>query len=117
MESLKGKPYLKLCIIANRDNPVGAYEAILHLSQKILVTSDSISMISEALTYGKEVLILKGFKPLKSKHEMFIRDLVQSGLAKLVEEGNLSPQVLEAKGSKANFDNIAEIKKALVNIL
>jgi mitochondrial fission protein ELM1 len=61
------------------DNP---YLGILALAQRLIVTGDSISMISEALSTGRPVHVL----PLEGqgkRHDAF--------LARIVEEGLVSP--------------------------
>jgi len=55
---------------------------ILHLSDIIVVSSDSISMISESINAGKYTVVfrLKCSSITKSsKHELFVKKLVKEG--------------------------------------
>lgn len=80
----------KLLVLANEDNPKGAIGGILSLSDLIIVTSDSISMVSEALSSGKPVAVfrLKGLSG--TKHEMFLNNLKAKEYIELVEGNNIS---------------------------
>lgn len=59
--------------LKNQENP---YFAILALADKIFVTNDSVSMISEACAAGKEVYILKLLDINHSKLTMFANHIV-----------------------------------------
>lgn len=60
------------------DNP---YFGILGLADRLIVTSDSVSMISEALATGKpvETFDLEG---RARRHEMFVSNLIERGLVR-----------------------------------
>lgn len=69
-------------VIANEFNPLGSIEAILHLSDILVVSGDSISMVSEAVNSGKYTVVFKlkrKFPYLRTKHERFIERLRQDG--------------------------------------
>jgi mitochondrial fission protein ELM1 len=57
------------------DNP---YLGILALSDRLVVTSDSVSMISEALTAGHPVEVFG--EPQNARHAQFLRALTDDGL-------------------------------------
>ncbi len=67
--------------IVNLHNTYNPYFGILSIAQKIFVTNDSISMISEACAAGKQVFII----PLKDfalgKTETFIQNTLHKGFA------------------------------------
>ena len=68
------------------DNP---YRAILALSDRLVVTSDSVSMVSEALSTPHPVEILDlGF----ARHSGFVNDLVDRGFARRFEGEAAPPQ-------------------------
>jgi KDO2-lipid IV(A) lauroyltransferase len=56
--SFVGAPLCAVALIANRENPAGAYEGILAAADCILVTADSVSMVSEAVSTGKPVGVI-----------------------------------------------------------
>jgi KDO2-lipid IV(A) lauroyltransferase len=71
-------PRCKMLIIANELNPEGAWEAILQLSDILVVSGDSISMVSEAINAAKPTIVFKlkrKFPYLFSKQERFIQNL------------------------------------------
>ena len=81
---LGGCANLKLSIIANKNNVPEAMGGILGLSDVVVVSGDSISMISEAASSGKPVIVFlpqgKSKPTGKSdKHASFIRNLQAQG--------------------------------------
>ncbi|MFH1622454.1 MAG: ELM1/GtrOC1 family putative glycosyltransferase [Candidatus Omnitrophota bacterium] len=76
--SLSNKDGYRMLIIANESNPKGAFDTILHLSDILVVTGDSISMISETINSRKYTIVYKLKRKslrAKSKYEKFIEDL------------------------------------------
>jgi uncharacterized protein len=66
------------------ENP---YRAILALADRLVVTTDSVSMVSEAIATGHPVELLDlGFR----RHVRFVQELVDEGLARRFE-GNPTP--------------------------
>lgn len=63
----------------NSENP---YLGYLALADAIIVTGDSISMCSEAVSTGKPVFIYAPGKLLPAKHKRFIQALLDNGYAK-----------------------------------
>ncbi|MFC1646550.1 ELM1/GtrOC1 family putative glycosyltransferase, partial [Candidatus Omnitrophota bacterium] len=87
----------RMLIIANESNPQGSLEAILHLSDILVVTGDSISMMSEAVNSNKHTIILKLKRKKQnfvSKHEKFAENLEKDGYAYICEN-NLSVRISE----------------------
>ncbi|MBI4394711.1 MAG: mitochondrial fission ELM1 family protein, partial [Candidatus Omnitrophica bacterium] len=71
-EELSGRPYTKLLVIANESNIENVAYGMLALSEIALVTEDSISMVSEAVSAGKNVLVMQlGNGKLPKKHSQF----------------------------------------------
>lgn len=85
--------YCPVILIAGRSNPPNAYEGMLAAADRLLVTADSVSMISEAVGSGKPVgLITPGAAIAdKGKFGRFIQHLEKSGAAL-----RLSPADLES---------------------
>jgi len=76
--NLADKPAYKMLIIASELNPQGSLEAILHLSDILIVSGDSVSMVSEAINSGKYTVVFKlnrKFHFMPSRQEKFIDDL------------------------------------------
>ncbi|MBI4431182.1 MAG: mitochondrial fission ELM1 family protein [Candidatus Omnitrophica bacterium] len=75
----------RLLIIANERNIDGAVYGMMSLAEAIVVTEDSISMISESIQSGKPVLVLQaGRTHLRSKYERFQQILRLRNYAALV---------------------------------
>jgi mitochondrial fission protein ELM1 len=76
-------------IIANENNIPEAVGGILALSRIIITSAESISMISEALSSRKYVLV---FHPhsLSRKHERFLGYFAKNKYLYLTESGDLS---------------------------
>lgn len=75
--SLKGDEHCPLLVIANEVNRSGVVPGILGLSDVLVVSGESVSMVSEAIASGKPVIV---FMPsenakMKSKHEEFLNRL------------------------------------------
>ena len=86
-----------MLIIANEYNPQGSLDAILHLSDILVVTGDSTSMISEAVNSNKHTIILKLRRKnpnFISKHEKFTESLEKDGYVYTCEK-NLSDRISE----------------------
>jgi mitochondrial fission protein ELM1 len=63
---------------------------MMALADILVVTEDSISMISEAVSSGKKVVILSfGASDLPSKHRRFQEMLAEKSLAKIAPLSNL----------------------------
>ncbi|MDP2912861.1 MAG: ELM1/GtrOC1 family putative glycosyltransferase [Candidatus Omnitrophota bacterium] len=71
----------RLLVIANRNNADEAALGILGLSKIVVVSEESISMISEAITSGRRAIALKIEKKSErpSKHERAMQDLERKG--------------------------------------
>ncbi len=69
-------------IIATENNVPEAVGGILGMSDIIVISSDSISMISEAVSSGKTVIVFNAEKRklnYKGKHEVFVKNLSEGG--------------------------------------
>ncbi len=74
-------PVCRLLIIAAKKNVPEAVGGILGLCDILLVTGDSISMISEAAASGKKTIVFSvtGTSSPQDKHEGFVHRLAQAG--------------------------------------
>jgi mitochondrial fission protein ELM1 len=94
---LSGKQGCRMLVIANETNPPGAFETILHLSDILVVSGDSISMVSEAINSQKYTIIIKLRRKdpnFVSKHEKFVEKLSKDGFIYLCED-NLTDMIKE----------------------
>ncbi|MDP8266126.1 MAG: ELM1/GtrOC1 family putative glycosyltransferase [Candidatus Aceula meridiana] len=75
---LKSYPPCELFINAKHNNVPEAVGGILGLCDIIIASSDSISMVSEAVSSGKKVIVFlaqQKNKKIKTKHEIFVENL------------------------------------------
>jgi len=97
MEEVASKKQCKLCIIANENNLPYAVPGILGMADMLIVSGESISMVSEAVSSGKPVLIFNGKKtgPKETRHDRFIRTLEETALIKVAGENGFSQLISE----------------------
>lgn len=79
-EGLAGKPWAALWD-GSGDNP---YLGILALADRLLVTGNSVSMVSEALAAGCPVHVLRP-EGYSRRHEIFLARLAADGFTSLIE--------------------------------
>ena len=95
-EELRDYPKCKMLIIANESNPIGSFEAILDRSDILVISGDSISMISEGINSGKYTLVFRLKRKnafFLSKHERFIDSLRDDECIYVVSEKNLLSRI------------------------
>ena len=114
---LAAKTYCRLLVIANENNPHGSFDAILSAADIIITTSDSISMISEALSWGKKVYVFKSGKG-SFKSERFIKQLFAEGLIEVITADDLDKDfTLSKKCKEVRLNNKDSIRKALIEVI
>lgn len=112
-----------LLIIANKDNPEEALGGILGLSDVIVISSDSISMISEAVSTGKPVIVFKTERRRtlgRYKEEILISELINKELVAFSEPSRLSDTIVTLASKKPmprEFNQMNEIYKCLLRRL
>jgi len=116
-------PLCKLMIIANEKNFPEAVGGILALSKILIVSEDSISMISEAASSGNNVLVLsfnENDRVDPSRHGRFLKELNQKGFVIIASVSEI-PQRMEdlAKGKiiTHRLDDQEVIAKAVDSII
>jgi len=85
LKELKNFERCSLCIIANQRNVPEAVGGILGLSDLVIVSGESISMVSEALSSGKKTIV---FSP-RGRYEARGRDKYEKFVLKLNDDGYL----------------------------
>ena len=94
-ESLKEESSCKFLVIANENNPSYALSGMLALSDIVVVSGESISMVSEAVSAGKRTVVFKG-KKIKcggTRHEMFLERLRATGTIKVIDHADIRETV------------------------
>lgn len=84
-----------LLVIANKKNIPDTVAAMVGLSDIVVVSGESISMVSEAVSAEKYVLVFMPQKKVKAltKQERFLQRLAEVGLIKLVEVQSLGEEL------------------------
>lgn len=92
-------PACQRAIIATEDTRSGIVEEIMRICSVLVVTEDSLSMISEAVCSGKEVYVLRvdQLKKLPMKHQSFTASLEARGAVVIVEPESFEYKMLENK--------------------
>jgi len=91
-DELAGCDCLRLLIIANEKNYPSAVGGILGLSKIVVVSSESVSMISEAVTSLKQVLVFRS-GGLSARHRMFLENLSKNGHIQVVDGADIGKAV------------------------
>ena len=89
-------PACRLLVMANEENPSYAAGGMMGLADLLIVTEDSLAMISEAVGTGKRVIVLSlGEGELPEKHYRFHQILSQRGLVTLSGLADLEKNMIE----------------------
>lgn len=88
-EALKGFEKCELLVIANKKNFPFTVGGILGLSQLVVVSPESISMISEAASSGKYIVVFKA-DSLGRRHNIFLKELADKKYIYLSEPEEIS---------------------------
>ncbi|MBU4343345.1 MAG: mitochondrial fission ELM1 family protein [Candidatus Omnitrophica bacterium] len=94
-DKLSNNTRCKLLVIANEKNPEGTVAKILDSSEVVIVSPESISMISEAASSGRHVLVFK----VKSER-CKVKDKYQKSITGLEEQGYIKIAALDEVYSK-----------------
>jgi len=125
MRELKKHPRCALLIIANRNNIPEAVGGILALSDIVVVSGDSISMISEAASSGKKTIVfapkarLSSIKDL-SKHAKFMDSLNEQGHILTSDFSRLQKAIFDVAKNKITLKPLDDrdiINEALKKII
>ncbi len=118
---LGSHPRCQLCVIGSEDGRPEVVPGMMALADFLVVTEDSLSMISEAISSSKPVVVVKmGVDGLPKKHYRF-QELVEKELGIPVVETKRLCDVLskrEAKSAAAHFSQErARIREKLESLL
>lgn len=118
-EEFKDYPPCKLLIIANEKNLPFAVGGILGISEIIVTTPESISMISEAANSKKYVLVFKS-PGLSKKHSRFLDYFAKNQYIYLIEPAALSKTIENIWLSKPEIRSLRDnllVAEAIKKIL
>ncbi len=96
-DEFKDYPRCRFFVIASEDNPAYAVGGILGLSRVVVISPESISMISEAVSSGKYVVVFDA--PVSRRHRIFLNRLAQKRYIHLAE-----PREIAALINKINVE-------------
>ncbi len=100
-------PSCQLLVVANEHNPPETTGGMVSLADVLMVTEDSISMISEAVSAGKKVIVITlGSNGLPAKHARFKKLLEEKSAITLAK-----PHELIAKYDAVEKQQVQEIAK------
>ena len=110
VKEFKGFERCPLCIIANQRNVPEAVGGILGLSDLVIVSGESISMVSEALSSGKNTIVFSGGKPYgdvaRDKYEDFVLKLNDQGYLMITSPKDLSAKIAQLLSRKINLKTL-----------
>ena len=112
------QPTFRKLIIANEDSRAFVSKGMLGLAERMIVTEDSLAMISEAVASGKPVIVLRTApSQLPEKHRRFLDKLVDKNwvtvtsfenLGRLLADENLASSVVALNQEKAALTEALE---------
>ena len=114
---------VKLLLIANDNNFEGALEGILALSNLVVVSGESVAMVTEAVSTGKPVLVFmpqKINKFSKTKQEESVRNLEKEGLLKVSEPADLSSDIrhyIDHKETDISSEDMKAVRAGIDKII
>jgi hypothetical protein len=120
LKELKNFERCALCIIANQRNIPEAVGGILDLSDLIIVSGESISMVSEALSSTKRTIVFSPHgrygEKARDKYEDFVLQLNEQGYLQLTSVDDLRVKIAELLSRKITLkilDDQSIIQKGL----
>lgn len=113
----------KLLVIANEKNIPEAVGGILGIADFILVSAESISMVSEAVSSGKYVGVFR-LKPkglnFRGRHELFLKNLETKGYIYSMKKDTIADiikSILEARPAVKRINDRLLVEEALKKLL
>ena len=117
----KNNPRCKLFVIATEANPAGTVGGIFYLSDCIVVSGESISMVSEAASCGKYVIVFEPHRKVKdNKTRRFLDDLAEKKyiyLLKLNEIYDKLTWIIRTRPPFLSLDTKGPIQEELKKLL
>jgi KDO2-lipid IV(A) lauroyltransferase len=110
---LQKNPRCRLLVIANENNPEGTLSGILALSNVVIVSGESISMVSEAVSSGRKAVVfsLEKKKSGITKHERALENLKRDGYVSIARSGELISLVGRALKDSSPAKRVCDTEK------
>ncbi|MCX5706302.1 MAG: ELM1/GtrOC1 family putative glycosyltransferase [Candidatus Omnitrophica bacterium] len=115
----KDYPRCKLLVIANEKNIPEAVGGILGLSSIAVLSGESISMISEAVSSKKYILVFKS-SGLSRKHNEFLRRFAENKYIYIIDSGKISRSIEDIQLKQPDINTLKDnllVKEAIKRIL
>ncbi len=115
---LSQEPLCKLLVIPTEKNIKNVVFGMIGVAKIIVVTEDSISMISESVQSGKQVLVLKmASRGMPQKHIRFQENLIREGLIRVSKHDGLLDNFSDLLDKKSKGYNFQEEKARVFHVL
>ncbi|MCM8780918.1 MAG: mitochondrial fission ELM1 family protein [Candidatus Omnitrophica bacterium] len=117
-EEFKDYPRCKLLIIANEYNPNFAIGGILGLSRFLVVSPESVSMISEAVSSNRYVIVFDS--KVKRRHRLFLDYMAKRGyiyLAAIPQISELIQRLWQQNPPVRALDDRQKVKEAIIEMI
>jgi len=124
-ERLADEPRCRLLLLASRDQLDGTIEGMLGWAQVVVVTGESISMVSEACASGRYVVVVE--PPLRqlgrarlTKSQYSLRLLAEHGYLRsrpLPEVGHAIRRALSDRPPVRRLDTYTAVREAVARLL
>jgi len=95
-------PFLGMFVSGKNDNDAKTVDKILAMSDAVIVSGESISMVSESVSSGKPVIVFMPDKKTErlTKYERFVRGLKEKGFIELVKPDGIPAALGRIKDKK-----------------
>ncbi|MDP3920805.1 MAG: ELM1/GtrOC1 family putative glycosyltransferase [Candidatus Omnitrophota bacterium] len=117
---LRPYPRCRLLVIPEEYNPPGAVAGILGLSDIVIVSPESVNMVSEAASSGAHVIVFDEEHFVHEKHRAFLHNLQSKGNIELVPIHDIAIRVRDFYHGRAHtalLDDRPAIKSGLQRLL
>ena len=120
---LSGVERVKLILIANENNFEGAIEGILAISNILVVSGESIAMVTEAIASGRRPIVFMPRKKqlfFKTKQETATANLEKEGLVRLSDADHINKDICDSvrqAAPAAAFSDTDLVRSALGKII
>ncbi|MDO8525814.1 MAG: ELM1/GtrOC1 family putative glycosyltransferase, partial [Candidatus Omnitrophota bacterium] len=110
---LRDNKKCKFLVVANEKNFAFAVGGMLALSRIAVVSEESISMVSEAVTAGKRVVVFRLSKKSDAvtKHERALKSLADEGYITITESSNLAGALEKAWNDTAPLKPVKDMER------
>jgi len=124
-ERLRRHPRCRLLLIASQDAVDGTLEGMLGAAEAVVVTGESVSMVSEACASGRHVIVVE--PPLRqrapaaaTKHKRFLEDLAGDGYVRVVPVPEVAlaiRRLLRERSAAKRLNHFAMVSEAVGRLL